>query len=231
MAGQSASARTDEQIQHDVLDELNWDPMVRPNEVGVSVRDGIVALTGWVDTYLKRWAAEEAAHRVRDVKAVANDLEVCLPSAAERTDANLAAAALSALKWDAALSTDQLEVTVSNGQVTLQGEVDWNVQRDDAERVVRRLAGIKGVRNLITVKPHPTPADIQQKIERALIRNAQTDAQQITVELQGSTVVLKGTVRSYAEKQAAQTSAWAAPGITAVENRITVSPVFEPRGG
>src|SRR3989454_11120057 len=153
----AVSTRTDEQIQADVLDELKWDTRVRPNEIGVAVKDGIVTLTGWVDSYLQKMAAENAAHRVHGVQAVANDIEVRLPSSAERTDADLAATVLNALKWDAAVPVDNLDVTVSHGWVTLKGEVDYGFQKRDAERAVERLSGVKGVTNLITVKPHPLP--------------------------------------------------------------------------
>lgn len=219
----AVSTRTDEQIQRDVLEELKWDTRVRPNEIGVAVKEGIVTLTGWVDSYLKKIAAEEAAHRVPGVKAVANDIEVRLPSSAERTDADLAKAALNALKWEASVPADRLEVTVSHGWVTLKGEVDYAFQKRDAERAVQRLAGVKGVTNLIVVKPHLLPSDLKQQIERALVRNAETDAERITVEVQGSKVILHGTVRSYAEKQAAEDTVWAAPGVTEVENRIVIS--------
>ena len=204
----AVSTRTDEQIQADVLEELKWDTRVRPNEIGVAVKDGIVTLTGWVDSYLKKMAAEEAAHRVQGVQAVANDIEVRLPSFAERTDADLAAAVLNALKWDAAIPTGALDVTVSKGWVTLRGEVEYRFQKRDAERAVQRLAGVKGVTNLIAVKPHLSPTDLKQQIERALVRNAETDARNIMVEVQGSKVILRGTVRSYAEKQAAEDTAW-----------------------
>jgi osmotically-inducible protein OsmY len=199
-----AIARTDEQIQRDVLEELNWDPRVQPNEIGVAVKDGIVTLTGSVDSYTKRWAAEEAALRVRGVKAVANDIQVKLPVSAERTDADIAAAALHALKWHALIPDDQVKVTVSKGWITLEGEVDWQFERDDAEREVRRLTGVRGLTNLIKVKTRATPSELKQKIEDALVRSAQTDAQRITVEVQGSKVILKGTVRSWAEKQEAE---------------------------
>jgi osmotically-inducible protein OsmY len=219
----ATETRTDVQIQADVLAELKYEPRVQPNEVGVSVKDGVVALTGWVDSYIKKWAAEEAAHRVRGVKAVANDIEVRLPASSERTDADLAAAAVRALEWDALVNVDKLDVTVSKGWVTLKGTVEWQFQKDDAERVVRRLTGIKGVSNLITVKPRISPSDLKQKIEKALVRSAETDAQRITVEVEGSKVILKGTVRSWAEKQEAERAAWAAPGVLSVDNRIVIS--------
>jgi len=219
----AVSISTDEDIQTDVLEELKWDTRVRPNEIWVAVKDGVVTLTGWVDSYLKKIAAEEAAHRVRGVKAVANDIEVRLPGSAERTDADLAKAALNALKWEAAISTDKLDVTVSHGWVTLKGEVDYRFQKREAERAVERLSGVKGVINLIVVKPRVSPSDLKQNIEKALLRNAETDAEHITVEVQGSKVILRGTVRSYAEKKAAEEAAWSAPGITEVDNRIVIS--------
>jgi len=220
----AVSIRTDEEIQANVLEELKWDSRVQPNEIGVMVKDGIVTLTGWIDSYMKKIAAEEAARRVRGVKAVANDIEVRLPGSAERTDADLAAAVLNALKWEADIPTGKIDVTVSQGWVTLKGEVEYGFQKRLAEQAVQRLSGVKGVTNLIVVKPHVEPSDLKQRIEKALVRNAQTDASRITVEVQGSKVILRGTVRSYAEKKAAEETAWSAPGITEVENRIVVSP-------
>jgi len=211
---------TDEEIQKDVLAELKWDAQVQPNEIGVSVKDGVVTLTGWVDSYLKKWAAEDAAHRVGGVKAVANDIEVKVFS--ERTDADIAEAAVRALQWDASVPADKIQVTVSKGWVTLKGDVNWNFEKQDAERVVRRLTGVKGVSNLITVKPSTTPSELKKRIEDALVRNAKVDADKITVEVQGSKAILKGSVRAWVEKEEAERVAWLAPGVTSVENRITV---------
>ena len=215
--------RTDEQIQRDVLAELKWEPRVRPTEIGVMVKDGVVTLTGWVDSYPKRWAAEEAAHRVRGVRAVANDIEVRLPGDAERTDADIAAAAARVLEWHALVPKNQIQTTLSKGWVTLTGEVECQFQRDEAERVVRNLIGVKGVINQITVKPRVTPSGLKEKIEEALLRSAKTDAERITAEVQGSKVILKGKVRTWMERQEAEQVAWSAPGVTSVENRITIS--------
>jgi osmotically-inducible protein OsmY len=156
----SSGTRSDQDIQRDVLAELKWDARVQPNEVGVAVKDGVVTLTGWVDSYTKKWAAEEAALRVRGVRAVANDIEVRLPTSAERTDADIAAAVVRALEWDAFVPVDKIQVTVSKGWVTLRGEVEWQYQKLDAERVARRITGVRGVTNLITVKPRVTPSEL-----------------------------------------------------------------------
>ncbi len=214
--------RSDVDIQQDVLEELSWDQHINVSDIGVSVKEGVVTLTGLVDDYLVRLAAQNAALRVKGAHAVANNIEVRLHISAERTDSDLALAALYALKWDAAIQTDKLHITVSHGYVTLKGEVEWPFQREAAERAIRRLAGITGVTNWVTVAVRALPADIKQKIEKALVRNAETDAHRITVEVHGHTATLKGQVRSFAEKLAAERTALSAPGIASVTNEIKI---------
>lgn len=216
-------ATTDENIQQEVLLELRWDSRLQPNEIGVAVKDGVVTLTGYVDSYLKKLAAKEAALRVQGVKAVANDIQVRLPGMSERTDTDLARAAREALLWDIEVPSDRVKITVSNGWVTLEGEVDYGFQRMAAERAISRLAGVKGVSNLIVVKPRVMPERLKEDIEQALVRNARNDAQHIQVNVEGRKVILRGTVSSYAEKEAAEYTAWAEPGVTEVEDHILVA--------
>jgi osmotically-inducible protein OsmY len=214
---------SDQELQRAVQDEMKWDARLQPNEIGVVVKDGVVTLTGWVDSYAKKWAAERAALRVSGVRAVANDIEVRLPSAVERTDQDIAAAAVRALDWDASVPADRVRATVRSGWVTLEGTVDWQYQRRAAERAVRSLTGVRGVTNLITVSPRePQPLEVRKRIEQALVRNAETDAHRIVVQVDGDKVILTGTVRSWAEREEAERVAWSAPGVGDVDNRIKV---------
>jgi osmotically-inducible protein OsmY len=180
---------TDKEIRDAVLRELEWEPMVQSTEIGVAVKDGIVTLSGFVDSYSKKYHAERAAKRVEGVRAVVNDLEVKLPSSSVRTDEDLARAAVQALESRITVPHERIKITVRDGWITLEGEVNWKFQKEAAESAVRHLVGVKGVTNLITVKPRVTPSDIQAKIEEALRRAAEVDARRISVEVDGSRVI------------------------------------------
>jgi osmotically-inducible protein OsmY len=214
---------SDEQIQRDVREEVTWDPRLQPNEIDVAVTDGVVTLTGRVDSYIKKWAAGHAARRVCDVKAVTNDIEVQL-RAVEHADADLVSEAMRVLRQDARIPTEKLEVSVSNGWVTLRGQVEWECQKRAAERVVRRLAGVRGITNLI-VRPRlePSVEELKRRIEEAFIRDAEAAAERITVHVDDTNVILTGTVRSWFEKQEAERVAWSVARITSVDNRILVT--------
>lgn len=216
--------KTDTQLRRDVLDELQWEPSVDANQIGVTAKEGIVALTGMVKTFGEKLAAERVAKRVYGVKAVANDIQVHVPGVLERTDQEVAEAALHALKWDAFVPDDQITVTVRDGRIILEGTVDSQYDKDAAACAIRNLVGVKEVVNSIVVEAEASPGEIKELIESAFMRSAELDARRIAVEVRGGKVVLRGNVSSCAEEEKASQAAWAAPGVTEVDNQLVVTP-------
>jgi osmotically-inducible protein OsmY len=216
--------KTDTELQHAVMDELAWEPSVDAAEIGVSAESGIVTLSGTVKSLPQKWAAEKAAQRVAGVKAVTDETVVKLPGDSELTDTDIARAAVNALDWNASVPRGRVTLIVSHGWVTLEGTVRFHYERVAAEYAVRAITGLKGVTNLITVKPpHTSPSDVKHRIEQAFERAADVDAQTISVDTRDGKVILRGTVGSWTEREQAEWAAWAAPGVSQVENRILVT--------
>jgi osmotically-inducible protein OsmY len=215
----------DHQLRQDVLDELDFEPSVNANNIGVGVHDGIVTLTGFVSSYVEKVAAEHAARRVKGVKAIAEEIEVRLPSDKKTADDEIAKRAVDVLNWRFGLPANHIDVKIEKGIVTLTGDVEWHFQRRDAEAAVRHLTGVAGVLNGICVHSPGQVADIKDKIQNALRRSAELDASHITVRAEGSKVILGGKVHAWFERDLAEQAAWSAPGVTEVQDRIQVEPL------
>jgi osmotically-inducible protein OsmY len=215
---------TDKDLKQHVQSALDWEPSLDTSDVGVSVDEAVVTLRGNVASYAEKVTAERVALRVYGVKAVANDLAVHLVSAFERTDTEIAQAAVTALTWNTMVPNDRVTVTVNNGWLALNGTLDWQYQKDAAARTVRDLPGVKGVSNDIIVKPRVKTIDVRDKIEAAFKRSAEIDARRVNVTATDGKVILSGNVHSWAERQEAERAAWAAPGVTQVEDRLAIVP-------
>lgn len=217
--------KTNSELQKDVIDELKWEPLLQgvDTQIGVSVKDGVVTLSGLVDSFYKKRVAERAAQRVKGVKVLASDIEVKLGSYGKKTDTEIAEAVRNALKWNTAVNEDKIEVKVDNGWVFLEGEADWRYQKNSAQKNVEHLMGVRGVTNNIVIKASSIDVnEIKRKITAAFHRDATVDSSAIRMEASGDTVTLRGNVRSYAEKKEAERIAWSSPGVRHVDNQIKI---------
>lgn len=219
----STSKISDADLKNDILSELKYEPYVKATDIGVLVDNGTVTLNGYATSYGEKWAAVRAAKRVAGVNALADDIKVKLLDGYSRTDGDIAAAAASQLRWSSTVPGDAVKITVSGGWITLDGEVEWWYQKNDAENAVEDLTGVKGVSNQISIKPKLSADKIESDIKSAFKRSALLDAEKITVETSGNKVTLRGKVRTYAEKEEAERTAWAAPGVYSVDNQLTLN--------
>ncbi len=220
--------KMDAELQRDVMNELKWEPTIHAAEIGVSVKDGMVTLSGDVDSYSKKWAIDRAVRRVSGVKAVTEEIKVTLPGSYKRTDEDIVKSVINVLKWNIWVPDDRVKVRVKDGWITLTGDVDWYYQKEHAENAVRHLIGVVGVSDSITIKPTvPTVKafEVKNGIEDALKRNARLllDAEKIQVEISGSKVILRGSVGSWADYEEAEYTAYCAPGVSEVENNLKVT--------
>jgi osmotically-inducible protein OsmY len=213
---------SDLQLRQDILDELEFEPSVNAAHIGVAANRGVVTLTGFVTSYVEKTAAERAARRVKGVKAIAEEIEVRLPSHTKRADDEIAARAVDILKWQVGLPADRITLKVEKGIVTLAGEVDWQFQKTDAEHVVHKLTGVIDVTNQIRVASPVRASEVKEKIQKALERSADVEAARITVQTEGGRVVLSGKVRAWYERDIAERAAWSAPGVTEVQDHLTI---------
>jgi osmotically-inducible protein OsmY len=215
--------KTDRQLQEDILNELDWEPSVDASRIGVEVSEGVATLSGHVDSYTQKWAAERAAQRVAGIKSVAIELDVVLPVPHQRNDTEIAKAATDAIDWNASIPKDTVKLVVENGWVTLSGDAEWAFIRNAAETSVRNLYGVKGVVNKIVIRPRIEPRGVKTKIEAALYRRAHLDAAAITIGVDKGTVTLTGAVDSLAERNTVEWAAWSAPGVRKVIDNLVVA--------
>lgn len=207
-----------------IEDELDWEPRVDAADIGVAVKDGVVTLMGHVPTFAEKLAAEEATKRVKGVRAIAQEIEVRIDGhGAPYADEEIAQKAANVLDWDVSVPKGTVQAKVQDGWVTLSGEVDWNFQREAARQRVSNLPGVRGVSNLISVKQRPTPTDIKNRIEKALVRHAETEAKGIRVSVANGKVILEGKIDAWHDREVAEQAAWAAPGVNAVEDRLRLT--------
>lgn len=219
--------KTDSQIQKDIMTELKWQPSLNAANIGVAVKNGIVTLSGQVENYPLKLAAERAAKKVAGVKAIAEDIQIGVSPSFKRTDADIAQTVLEGLRWHSTVPHENIIVRVEDGEVTLEGEVDWQYQSAAARNAVIAIIGVRNVQNNIQVKPKVALPDIKTRINEALQRAATVDAEKISVDLNGTKVILYGKVRSYAEKEDAEDAAWCAPGVSSVESNLQVEPQMD----
>ena len=214
---------SDRSLREDIVDELDFEPSIDATDIGVAVDNGVVTLSGHVRSYMEKLKAEELVRHVKGVHGIAQEIEVRYPSDKRTADDEIARRALDIIKWDTAAPADKIQVKVESGWVSLSGQVEWYYQKAAAESAVRRLHGVKGVNNDLTIKPRIEVADLKSRIETAFKRNAEIDAENINVSVTGGNVTLDGKVRSWAERYAAENAAWAAPGVSAVDDRLSIA--------
>ena len=214
--------KTDSDLRNDILTELAWDPVVPEAKVGVAVSDGVVTLSGHLDTYAEKIATQRTVERVSGVQAIALEIDVVPQGVHKRSDTEIAMAAEQALGWNTSVPKDRVKVAVEKGWVTLSGELDWNFQRSAVERMIRPLRGVLGISDNITLKSLPIPANLSARIQDALTRQASREARRIEIAVDGSVVTLRGHVHSWAERNAAEGATWSAPGVSRVDNQLTV---------
>lgn len=212
----------DTDLRQDVLDELEYEPSIDAADIGVAVEDGTVTLTGHVRTYTEKREAENIVKRVKGVRAIAQEIEVRPIGSHMTADDEIAKRAVNSLTWNASVPRDQIQIKVENGYVTLTGKVNWFYQKAAADKAVQMITGVKGVTNLVEIKPTASPSDVRQRIENALKRDAELEAKRIQVQVTDSKVTLEGRVRNWAEREAAERAAWAAPGVAQVVDHIKI---------